>query len=171
MLQCPSTRQRTLVTERISSLTTTFREWKTDPMICEIFTAAALHWVQTPQDDFFFQVPADIPSRDTLLSAINTQNEIGWGFVSLEWRLLQEALYSCRTGSRGKMDNGEHWARKVVTWLFESFRLAWFQRNEDEHGADAFTQQVILSRRLERTVGDAFPDRERQLIVDLQRFD
>jgi hypothetical protein len=98
----------------------------------------------------------DIPSRDILLSAINAQNEIGWGllfrgFVSLEWRLLQEAFYSCRTGSRGKMDNGEHWARKVVTWFFESFRLAWFQRNEDERGADAFTQQVILSRRLERT--------------------
>jgi hypothetical protein len=53
VLQCPSTRRRTLVTERISSLTTTFREWKTNPKICEIVTAAALHWVQTPQDDFF----------------------------------------------------------------------------------------------------------------------
>ena len=175
VLQCPSTRRRTLVTERISSLTKTFREWKTDLMICEIFTAAALHWVQTPQEDFVFQVPADIPSRDILLSAINSQNEIGWGllfrgFVSLEWRLLQEAFYSRRTGSRGKMDNGEHWERKVVTWFFEFFRLAWFQRNEDEHGADEFTQQVILSRRLEQTVrqlysiGDAFPNRERPLI-------
>jgi hypothetical protein len=100
-------------------------------VICEILTAAALHWVQTPQDDFVFQVPADIPSRDILLSAINAQNEIGLGllfrgFVLLEWRLLQEAFYSRWTGSRGKMDTGEHWARKVVTWFFESFRLKWF---------------------------------------------
>ena len=126
VLQCPSTRQRTLVTERISSLTTTFREWKPNPTICEIFTAATLHWVQTPQDDFVFQVPADIPSCHILLSAINAQNEIGWGllfrgFVLLEWRLLQEAFYSRWTGSRGKMDNGKHWARKVVTWFFKSF--------------------------------------------------
>jgi hypothetical protein len=131
VLQCPSTLRRTLVTGRISSLTKTFREWKTDPVICEILTAAALHWVQTPQDDFVFQVPADIPSRDILLSAINAQNEIGLGllfrgFVLLEWRLLQEAFYSRWTGSRGKMDTGEHWARKVVTWFFESFRLKWF---------------------------------------------
>jgi hypothetical protein len=145
------------------------------PMICQILSAAAHHWILTPWDDFEFHVPDDTPSRQLVLSAIKAQAEIGWGlmfrgFLSSDWRRIQDAFFAQRTGISGKLDTGQYWARRLVSWYFETFRIAWFQRNLDEHGSDEFGQRVILKARLACTIrrlyaiGESFPDHERHPI-------
>jgi hypothetical protein len=175
VLQCLSPVRRGLLTERLSSFTATLREWKTAPIICQILSAAAHHWILTPWDDFEFHVPDDTPSRQLVLSAIKAQAEIGWGlmfrgFLSSDWRRIQDAFFAQRTGISGKLDTGQHCARQLVSWYFETFHIAWFQRNLDEHGSNKFGQHVILKARIARTIrrlyaiGESFPDHERHPI-------
>jgi len=92
------------------------------------------------------------------------------GFLSSDWRRIQDAFFAQRTGISGKLDTGQYWARRLVSWYFETFRIAWFQRNLDEHGSDEFGQRVILKARLACTIrrlyaiGESFPDHERHPI-------
>ena len=152
VLQCRSPLQRGLLIERLSSFTATLREWKTAPNICQILLAAAHHWILTPWDDFEFHIPDNTPSLQLVLSAMKAQTEIGWGlmfrgFLSSDWRRIQDSFFAQRTGISGKLNTGQHWARRLVSWYFATFRIAWFQRNLDKHGAEEFGQQVILKAR------------------------
>jgi len=126
-------------------------------------------------DDFEFHVPDNTPSLQLVLSAIKAHTEIGWGlmfrgFLSSDWRRIQDSLFAQRTGISGKLNTDQHWARRLVSWYFATFRIAWFQRNLDEHGAEEFGQQVVLKARLARTIrrlyaiGESFPDHERHPI-------
>jgi hypothetical protein len=136
--------RRGLLTEQLSSFTATLREWKMAPIICQILSAAH-HWILTPWDNFEFHVPDNTRSRQLILSAIKAQAKIGWGlmyrgFMSSDWRRIQDAFFAQHTGISGKKDTGQHWARQLVLWYFDTFRIAWFQRNLDKHGADEFGQ-------------------------------
>jgi hypothetical protein len=92
------------------------------------------------------------------------------GFLSSDWRRIQDSFFAQRTGISGKLDTGQHWARRLISWHFNTFRIAWFQRNLNEHGANEFGQQAILKARLVRTIrrlyaiGESFPDHERHPI-------
>jgi len=88
------------------------------------------------------------------------------GFLSSDWRRIQDAFFAQSTGIRGKLNTGQHWAQQLFSWSFNTFRIAWFQWNLDEHGANKLGQQVILKARLARTIrqlyaiGESFPDHE-----------
>ena len=92
------------------------------------------------------------------------------GFLSTDWRRIQNSFFAQRTGISGKLDTGQHWAQGLVSWYFAAFRIAWFQRNLDKHGDEEFGQQVIHKARLSCTIrrlyviGESFPDHERHPI-------
>jgi hypothetical protein len=89
------------------------------------------------------------------------------GFWSISWRTAQEYEFSNSTLHRGFTDNGESWAGRAQTWMFELFDLAWGLRNANEHGVDPETQRMIHLATCERPIrrlyraGESLPSHER----------
>jgi hypothetical protein len=85
------------------------------------------------------------------------------GFWTIAWRTAQEYEFSNNIHNRWFTDNGESWAGRAQTWMFDLFELAWELRNANEHGADLETQRMIRLAKAERAIrrlyreGDSLP--------------
>ena len=149
VFQCSSPIRRTAIHDRFStSFFKYFRSMKTSTCIISAMQIGALAWIE--QRDPPLASELDLPDNavgDITRRAYTEQSSLGWnvlfrGFWTNSWRLAQEEQFRLNR-SRDSQDTGEQWSARAQTWFFDTFRLIWKARNNDEHGADLATQRAV----------------------------
>jgi hypothetical protein len=159
--------------DRFEGMTKTFRSWKTSTFVITALRSGAWAWIEgnPPPNVETLNLP-DSPLGQLVHKAYVEQTSLGWnllfrGFWTTSWRTAQEYEFSNSIHNRGFTDNGENWAGRAQTWMFDLFELAWGLRNADEHGEDLETQRMIQLAKAERAIrrlyreGDSLPTYDR----------
>jgi ribonuclease HI len=173
ILQCTCQIRRHAMRDRFDGMTKTFRSWKTSTFVINALRSGAWAWIEDnpPPNVETLNLP-DSPLGQLVHKAYVEQTSLGWnllfrGFWTTSWRTAQEYEFSNSIHNRGFTDNGENWAGRAQTWMFDLFELAWGLRNADEHGEDLETQRMIQLAKAERAIrrlyreGDSLPTYDR----------
>jgi hypothetical protein len=83
--------------------------------------------------------------------AIITQNRIGWlaflqGYWATEWSLLQDA-HLARTHTRTHTFNGQTWATRTITTIWDHLHTAWTLHNDTVHVRDTNSEDADIKKR------------------------
>jgi ribonuclease HI len=178
IFQCTSTPRRTAMLDRLADMSKTFRSWKTSKSLIRALHSGASAWIEgrVIPDVEELKLP-DSALGKLVHKAYVEQTSLGWnllfrGFWSISWRKAQEYEFSNSPFHRGHTDNGESWASRAQTWMFDLFDLAWGLRNADVHGVDLETQRMIRLAKCERAIrrlyhsGESLPHHERHPFRD-----
>ena len=121
---------------------------KTSKLLILALHTGATAWAEgTETPDVVSLALPDSTLGRLIAQAYTDQALLDWnvlfrGFWATSWRLAQEEQFRLYR-SQEWQDTGERWSGRPQQWFIELFESLWGFCNEDEHGVDFETQQLV----------------------------